>query len=136
MARLTRGYIVISIKLRVSLLLSVSMTALLLEAPVAAQTTPEVEATAQASDQPAPAAKPGTKVKADQTAAQEGQTIVVTGSRIARPEFSRPNPIQSFTAESIKEVGATNITDFLVRSPALLGSTTSLSTAGSNLTRS
>ena len=134
MAHLTRGYIVISIKLRASLLLSVSMTALLLEAPAAAQTTPSVDATAQASDQPAPAAKRRTKVQADQTAAQEGPTIVVTGSRIARPEFSRPNPIQSFTAESIKEVGATNITDYLVRSPALLGSTTSLSTAGSNLT--
>lgn len=133
MAHLTRGYIVISIKLRASLLLSVSITALFLEAPAAAQTTPQVDATAQASDQPAPTAKPGAKVRADQTAAQEGQTIVVTGSRIARPEFSRPNPIQSFTAESIKEVGATNITDFLVRSPALLGSTTSLSTAGSNL---
>jgi iron complex outermembrane receptor protein len=59
--------------------------------------------------------------------------IVVTGSRIARPEFSRPNPIQSFNAETIKDVGATNITEFLQRSPALLGSLKSSDTAGSNL---
>ena len=59
--------------------------------------------------------------------------IVVTGTRIARPEFSFPNPIQSFSAQAIKDVGATNITDFLLRSPALLGSTKSSDTAGSNL---
>jgi len=65
--------------------------------------------------------------------AQAKPDIIVTGSRIARPEFSRPNPIQSFSAETIKDVGATNITDFLLRSPALLGSTKSSDTAGSNL---
>ena len=62
--------------------------------------------------------------------AQTKPDIIVTGSRIARPEFSRPNPIQSFSAETIKDVGATNITDFLLRSPALLGSTKSSDTAG------
>ena len=32
-------------------------------------------------------------------------TIVVTGSRIARPEFSEPNPIQAYTSESIQQAG-------------------------------
>jgi outer membrane receptor protein involved in Fe transport len=59
--------------------------------------------------------------------------IVVTGSRIARPEFAFPNPIQAYTAETIAQAGDTNITDFLVDSPALIGSTTSTDTAGSNL---
>lgn len=66
--------------------------------------------------------------------ADRNRDIVVTGTRIARPEFNAPNPIQSFGAAEIKDVGATNVTDFLLRSPALIGSTTSLSTAGSNLT--
>jgi iron complex outermembrane recepter protein len=59
--------------------------------------------------------------------------IVVTGSRIARPEFAFPNPIQAYTAESLEQAGATNITDFLVQSPALIGSQTSAVNSGSNL---
>jgi outer membrane receptor protein involved in Fe transport len=58
--------------------------------------------------------------------------IVVTGSRIARPEFAFPNPIQAFTSETIEQAGDTNITDFLTDSPALLGSSTSADNAGSN----
>lgn len=73
----------------------------------------------------------GTKTASGET--DRNRDIVVTGTRIARPEFNAPNPIQSFGAAEIKDVGATNVTDFLLRSPALLGSTTSLSTAGSNL---
>jgi outer membrane receptor protein involved in Fe transport len=60
-------------------------------------------------------------------------TIVVTGSRIARPEFSNPNPIQAYTAETIQQAGVTNLTDFLIDSPALQGSTTNIDVAGSNL---
>jgi len=70
------------------------------------------------------------------TAAETGpgnNEIVVTGSRIARPEFAFPNPIQAFTSAQIEQSGKTNITDFLVDSPALLGSSTSASNAGSNL---
>jgi iron complex outermembrane receptor protein len=63
---------------------------------------------------------------------RENDTIVVTGSRIARREFSFPNPIQSFTAEAIEESGDVNITDFLRDSPALVGSLSSERNAGSN----
>ena len=57
---------------------------------------------------------------------------MVTGSRIARPEFAFPNPIQSFGAASIEQSGDTNITDFLADTPALSGSSTSSETSGSN----
>lgn len=62
----------------------------------------------------------------------EDQTIVVTGSRIARPEFSMPNPINSYTAESIEQSGDINITDFLLDNPALVGSNGNADTSGSN----
>lgn len=103
-------------------------------AVVAAASTP---AFAQATDAATAAPAPVKVAQAAQTkptiVQDDAEPIVVTGTRIARPEFSRPNPIQSFNAESIKDVGATNITDFLLRSPALIGSVTSSNTAGSNL---
>lgn len=71
---------------------------------------------------PAPAA-------ADQDAESLGE-IVVTGSRIARPDFEAPNPIVSFDAASIEQSGNTNITNFLARVPALTGSRDSTQTSG------
>ncbi len=62
----------------------------------------------------------------------EGDPIVVTGSRIARPEFSSPNPIQSFSTESLEQSGETNIVDFLLDTPALVGSQGLSDTSGSN----
>ena len=58
--------------------------------------------------------------------------IVVTGSRIARSEFAAPNPIVSLTAAAIEQSGNTNITDFLLRVPALSGSLDRTQTAGFN----
>ncbi|MGN6497969.1 MAG: TonB-dependent receptor plug domain-containing protein [Tsuneonella sp.] len=63
----------------------------------------------------------------------DGAAIVVTGSRIALPQYSQPNPIVSADAATIEESGYTNLTDFLVQSPALIGSQTSVLSAGSNL---
>jgi outer membrane receptor protein involved in Fe transport len=62
------------------------------------------------------------------------EEVVVTGSRIARPELSLPNPVQVLSAETIEQSGKTNLTDFLVNSPALIGSQTNTVAAGSNLT--
>src|SRR5437763_9837950 len=43
-------------------------------------------------------------------AAKAGETeIYVTGSRIKRPEFTNPNPTQSYSSQSLQERGATNI---------------------------
>ncbi len=128
------------------LLVSASLVALLATAPAAAwaQSAPaqtplgSAESSAQ-DDDPAqsPARDADAAATADEVAAPQetgpgDNEIVVTGSRIARPELSAPNPVQSFTAESFEQAGETNVTDFLIESPALVGSTSSQFSAGSN----
>lgn len=54
--------------------------------------------------------------------AEVGEAIIVTGSRISRPELEVANPIVALTAEAIERTGQTNITDILVRNPALSAS--------------
>ncbi|WP_447724250.1 TonB-dependent receptor plug domain-containing protein [Sphingomonas koreensis] len=66
--------------------------------------------------------------------ADTGDTVVITGSRIARPELSLPNPVQVVSQEAIEQSGKTNLTDFLTETPALLGSQSNIDSAGSNLT--
>lgn len=127
---------------------STSLLALTLAAvvatPAAAQDTqtppPGAPQSSQQDDDPA--ASPEAQNDAAATAAETAgpletgsgdNDIVVTGSRIARPEFAFPNPIQAYTAEALQQSGETNVTEFLVDSPALLGSSTSASNAGSNL---
>lgn len=58
--------------------------------------------------------------------------IVVTGSRISRPDYEAPNPIVSYDATNIQQSGNTNITNFLQRVPALSGSRDSTQTSGGN----
>ena len=48
--------------------------------------------------------------------------IIVTGSRIARPELEVASPIQAVTAEDIEQTGQINLADILIRSPALSAS--------------
>ena len=74
-----------------------------------------------------------TQAVADQPTPPDAlQDIVVTGSRIARPDFEAPNPIVSFNATDIQESGNTNLTNFLERVPALTGSRDSTQTSGGN----
>lgn len=72
-------------------------------------------------------------VAADETADDDSAFIVVTGSRVARPELSLPNPVQVFDNRTVEQSGKTNLTDFLVDVPALLGSQSNIDVAGSNL---
>ena len=58
--------------------------------------------------------------------------IVVTGTRIKRPDFEAPNPIISFNSANIQQSGNTNITNFLQRVPALTASRDSTQTSGGN----
>lgn len=58
--------------------------------------------------------------------------IVVTGSRIRRPDFSSPSPIFSVSADTLQQSGQTNITKFLTGYPALVGSSTSNDNSGDN----
>ena len=60
------------------------------------------------------------------------EAIVVTGSRIARPEIAFPNPVTSVSAQSIERSGKTDVTSILIDSPALVGSLTNGANAGSN----
>lgn len=69
----------------------------------------------------------------DEAAAQGDVDVVITGSRISRPELSLPNPVQVITSEAVEQSGKTNLTDFLIDSPALLGSQSNVDVAGSNL---
>jgi outer membrane receptor protein involved in Fe transport len=57
--------------------------------------------------------------------------IIVTGSRIARPDFRTPSPVFSIGADALEEAGTTNLTDFLTGYPALVGSSTRADNSGS-----
>jgi iron complex outermembrane recepter protein len=50
------------------------------------------------------------------------ETILVTGSRIARPEVELANPVVTVDAAKIENSGQVNVTEILLRNPALLGS--------------
>ena len=67
----------------------------------------------------------------DAASPDAGNQIVVTGSRIRRPDFAAPNPIVSFNAANIQQSGNTNITNFLLRVPALTNSIDNTQTSGS-----
>jgi iron complex outermembrane receptor protein len=89
----------------------------LISAPSFAQTTPTPDAAA-----PAAAAD-----SADQ------QTIIVTGSRIARPLVESPVPVSIVSAKSIQDAGQTNVLDAL-RDLPIAGQ--SLGTSASNFQNS
>src|SRR5690349_14944026 len=133
-------------KLLTSSVTSVSLLALsvaLAPSTALAQAAETPPGTPQSSTQDDdPSAAPAEDQDADATAAEVAtpqetgsgdNEIVVTGSRIARPEFSAPNPVQSYSAETIEQSGQTNLTDFLQNSPQLLTSTDNQDVAGSAL---
>jgi iron complex outermembrane recepter protein len=80
---------------------SVLAVSAVLANPVFAQTTPQSDA---AAPQP--------------EAADNGDTIVVTGSRIANPSATSASPLQIVGAEQIQQSGATNVQDVLLKNPA------------------
>ncbi|MBW6526260.1 TonB-dependent receptor [Sphingomonas sp. RHCKR7] len=69
---------------------------------------------------------------ADTTGAGASEDVVVTGSRIARPDYEAPNPIVSFDSDRIQQSGNTNVTTFLQRVPALTTSLDNADSAGPN----
>lgn len=91
---------------------------------------------ADAQDSPAGAA-PAPEVVSQAETPSDPQTevggdIVVTGTRIARPELDFANPVTTVSAETIAKSGRTNLAGLLQQTPALLGSQTGDLTAGSN----
>lgn len=127
-----------SVSLRLPLSVSVLALALAaVPAPSLAQSATPNDAQTQDDDPSTTEGQQDAQATAQDVAApletgDGSNEIVVTGSRIARPEFAFPNPISSFTAASVEQSGETNITDFLTDTPALVGSTTSEQNAGSN----
>ena len=84
--------------------------------------------------QPVPPAAPaaGTVTALAEAPDASADEIIVTGSRVARSEFAAPNPITSYNAAAIQESGNTNLTDFLLRVPALSNSLDRSQTSGFN----
>ena len=109
---------------------SASIFALLAAAPAAAWAQQPAQSPEAQSDDTQVAAAAQDVAPETQDGANVEQSIVVTGSRIARPELDFPNPITSITSAQIQQSGETNLVDFLIDSPALTGSTSSLDTAG------
>ncbi|MFC3580103.1 TonB-dependent receptor plug domain-containing protein [Sphingomonas hylomeconis] len=88
-------------------------------------------AQADPAAQPDPNTNSPAAALADQTEVDIGTDIVVTGSRIRRPDFDTPSPVVSLSAATIQQAGTTNLTDFLTGFPALQGSSTSADNSGS-----
>ena len=66
------------------------------------------------------------------TPATDEDVIIVTGSRITRPEIAFPNPVVSVSADMLLQSGKTDITSVLLDTPALIGSLGNGANAGSN----
>jgi iron complex outermembrane recepter protein len=60
----------------------------------------------------------------DSAAADNLEEVIVTGSRIARPELESPAPIASVGVEDLRAVGQTDAEDVIRYTPALFGSET------------
>jgi outer membrane receptor protein involved in Fe transport len=63
--------------------------------------------------------------------ADAGSPIVVTGTRIQRPEAATATPIVAVTRENIIQSGVTNVTELLSQTPALFNSEDNFDAAGS-----
>ena len=87
-------------------------------------------ALAQEAPAPAPAAAPSEQAALDavqtETAGQPAETaddavegVVVTGSRIPRPNLEQPTPVATVTEELIENSGTSNLGDIVAELPAL-----------------
>ena len=56
--------------------------------------------------------------------------IVVTGTRIRRPDYNTASPVVSFGSALLQQSGSVNFTDFLTSLPALLNSQTAYQNSG------
>lgn len=110
---------------------AMAAVAIAFAAPASAQETATQNCDALTDPQSRADCLAGVTVDATGEDVSAGEAIVVTGSRIARPEADSPNPVTSIGAETIQQSGLTNLTDLLVQNPALLGSSTRADSGGS-----
>ena len=90
------------------------------------------QAVAQTAPTPDAQTAPANPTAADTAPEPDVADVVVTGSRIARPEIDSPTPVTSFSSANLQQSGRVNVTDFLVQNPALIGSSTSAEQSGSS----
>lgn len=76
----------------------------------------------------APVSQNGSPGQVALTAAESGEAIIVTGSRIVRPDLDTASPIQVLSQQEFQLSGAANVEDVLYDLPQFYGSLT----AGSN----
>jgi outer membrane receptor protein involved in Fe transport len=91
-------------------------------------------AIAQEQTPPTDQAVTDTEIATQEAADEQGEDIVVTGSRLSRPELEQSNPIVTLSSERIEASGETNLTQFLIDTPALIGSESNELNSGSNAT--
>lgn len=60
-------------------------------------------------------------IEVAQTSTQ-AEPIIVTGSRLPVPDFDTPTPVISIGEDVLAQQGTTNLTEFLLQEPALVGS--------------
>ncbi|MFS0774391.1 TonB-dependent receptor plug domain-containing protein [Sphingomonas sp. 1P08PE] len=105
------------------------LLALMLTGAVQAQTVQAQAAPASSEDLPQPAAP---SARAEPVSVDGTDEIVVTGSRIRRPDFDTPSPVVTVDAATLRQSGQTNLTNVLVGIPALQNSENSLDNSGSS----
>lgn len=76
------------------------------------------------------ASAPATAQETPETEEAVDEEIIVTGTRIPRPDYEFSNPLTSVSGESIQYSGITNVTDFLQDLPALVGSANTAANSG------
>ena len=128
------------LSIRSQLLMGACAAAMFLGSPARAQTAPiDPNAQTQPTDSPVEATptptdetrQPSSTVLSAEDSEASG-TIVVTGSRIRRPDFDTPNPVLSIGSDQVEKSGTTNLTDFLSGVPALGSSAGSSINGGEN----
>lgn len=77
-------------------------------------------------------AEPALDLPSPPSAVTDLGEIIVTGSRIAVPDFEFSNPVVSIGRAEMENSGTTNLVDYLKTQPALIGSLDSNEAAGSN----
>src|SRR5690242_2963797 len=99
-------------------------------APVTPQLNSQVEPTPTPTDETQQPSS--TNLSSENALKPANEAIVITGSRIRRPDFNTPNPMVSIGADQVERSGTTNLTQFLTGFPALQGSSGSDLNSGNN----
>lgn len=99
-------------------------------APAAPQPSSQVEPTPTPTDETQQPSS--TNLSSENALKPANEAIVITGSRIRRPDFNTPNPMISIGADQVERSGSTNLTQFLTGFPALQGSSGSDLNSGNN----